>query len=77
MAAERGTPTIRAMKSVTPTNPRVIHQDPVARINADDGSVEVFLPDSENWRVVIATMDEQRRPRVVGGWEPELHRSMS
>jgi hypothetical protein len=53
------------------------HQDPVARINVDDESVEVFLPDAERWRVVIATMDEQRRPRIVGGWEPELRRSMN
>lgn len=42
---------------------------PVAQVNVNDDSVEIFLRGSEGLRVVIATLDDQGRPTRVAEWD--------
>lgn len=32
------------------------------------------MPDSQSWRVVIATVDRHGRPKIVGEWKPRRRR---
>ena len=47
----------------------------VAQVEVLADSVELGVPDSEGWRVVIsAKLDEQLRPTLVARWDPGLRR---
>lgn len=53
----------------TREQPRAFDNHPVARVNVDDETVEVFLPESTRWRVVVATLDGHGRPTTVSHWD--------
>jgi hypothetical protein len=60
-----------AMETSTPMNRRAREGQPVAQVNADDDSVEIFLRGSQGRRVVIATLDDQGRPTRIAEWDGE------
>ena len=53
------------MSSPTHMNLEAREGQSVAGVNVDDESVEIFLPETERRRVVVATLDEQGRPTIV------------
>ena len=47
----------------------------VARVDVIGDVVELAIPESEGWRLVIsATLDERARPALVAHWESGLRR---
>jgi hypothetical protein len=59
------------METSTRMNLRARESQPVARVNVDDDSVEIFLRDCDGLRVVIATLDDDGRPARVAEWDRE------
>jgi hypothetical protein len=59
------------MDSSTRMNLRARESPPVAQLNVDDDSVEIFLRGAEGRRVVIATLDDRGRPTRIAEWDRE------
>jgi hypothetical protein len=53
------------MNSPTHMNLQAREGQSVGEVRVDEESVEIFLPETERRRVVIATLDEQGRPKIV------------
>lgn len=70
MAPPRNEAKIRAMESSAPRGVREQKAEPVAQVNVDDDSVEIFLRGADGRRVVIATLDEHGRLAYVAEWDP-------
>jgi hypothetical protein len=48
----------------------------IADVAVRDDTVELAIPESEGWRLVIsAALDEGAKPILVARWEPGLRRS--
>lgn len=47
----------------------------IARVDIDGDVVELAVPQSEGWRLIItAALDERARPALTARWEPGMRR---
>jgi len=65
MAAEPGTTIMLSMDAAN-------HTSLVDRINVEDDSISIFLRESEQCRIVIATLDGDGRPKSIVDWDGHL-----
>jgi len=63
------------MSRATAESFKSLEHHSVARVDVLDGVVELGIPESEGWRLVIsAALDHRARPMLVARWEPGLRR---